>query len=269
MRINTNINALNAYNELNNINRQMGIVQQRLASGKRINSAADDPAGYTLSRKLAARSRSLAQASSNVGELKNLLSVAEGGLATINDLYVSIEAKMVQAANGSYTSDELDAIATQINDMLDEVDDIIDSTTFNESQLLDNNFTGKAFQVGPSAGEALSVTLDANIDSSTLGLTGITSASTFTNYLTSIDNAISTVSIELQYVGSLVNRLDIKETNLQTSMINTDAARSRIEDADMAREQLEATRLEILQNSAITQLAQANTSAQSVLQLFQ
>jgi flagellin len=267
-RINTNIGALNSFNALNNVNTQIGSVQMRLASGKRINSAADDPAGYTLAKKLTARSRSLAQASNNVGEMKNILSVAEGGLASINDIYVGIKEKLIQASNGSYSTDERNALATQINDMLNEVDDIIAQTKFNNTQLLDNNFTGRSFQVGADNGETVTITMDANIDSSTLGLTGITSASTFTSFIASIDTAISTVSLELQYVGSLVNRLDVKEANLQTAITNTEAAKSRIEDADMAKEQLEATKLQILQQTATVQLAQANAAPQGVLQLF-
>jgi flagellin len=267
-RINTNIGALNSFNALNNVNTQIGAVQLRLASGKRINSAADDPAGYTLAKKLQARSRALAQASNNVGEMKNIFSVAEGGLASINDIYVGIKEKLIQASNGSYSSDERNALATQINDMLNEVDDIIAQTKFNNTQLLDNNFTGRSFQVGADNGETVTITMDANIDSSTLGLTGITSASTFTSFIASIDTAISTVSLELQYVGSLVNRLDVKEANLQTAITNTEAAKSRIEDADMAKEQLEATKLQILQQTATVQLAQANAAPQGVLQLF-
>ena len=270
-RINTNIGALNSYNALNNVNGKMGIVQMRLASGKRINSAADDPAGYTLARKLDSRSRALAQASNNVGELKNILSVAEGGLATVNDIYVGIKEKLIQAANGSYSTEERNALATQINDMLNEVDDIIAQTKFNGTQLLDNNFTGRSFQVGADNGETVSVTLDADIDSAStsVGLTGITSASDFTSFIASVDSAISTVSLELQYVGSLSNRLDVKESNLQTAITNSEAAKSRIEDADMAKEQLEATKLQILQQTATTQLAQANTQPQSILSLFQ
>jgi flagellin len=269
-RINTNIGALNSYNALNNVNGKMGIVQMRLASGKRINSAADDPAGYTLAKKLDARSRALAQASNNVGELKNILSVAEGGLATINDIYVGIKEKLIQAANGSYSTEERNALATQINDMLNEVDDIIAQTKFNGTQLLDNNFTGRSFQIGADNGETVSVTLDADIDSASasVSLTGITSASDFTSFIGSVDSAISTVSLELQYVGSLSNRLDVKESNLQTAITNSEAAKSRIEDADMAKEQLEATKLQILQQTATVQLAQANTAPQAILQLF-
>ena len=268
-RINTNIGALNAFNALNNVNTQIGSVQLRLASGKRINSAADDPAGYTLAKKLTARSRSLAQASNNVGEMKNILSVAEGGLASINDIYVGIKEKLIQASNGSYSTDERNALATQINDMLNEVDDIIAQTKFNNTQLLDNNFTSRSFQVGADNGETVTVSMTADIDSGTLGLTGITSASSFTSFISSIDTAISTVSLELQYVGSLVNRLDVKEANLQTAITNTEAAKSRIEDADMAKEQLEATKLQILQQTATVQLAQANAAPQGILQLFQ
>ena len=270
-RINTNVGALNAFNSLNNINSRMGNVQMRLASGKRINSSADDPAGYTLAKKLNARSRALSQASNNVGEMKNILSVAEGGLATINDVYVGIKEKLIQAANGSYSQEEVNALATQINDMLDEVDDIIAQTKFNGTQLLDNNFTGRNFQVGADTGEVVTVTLDSDIDSAALSLTGITSAfssTDFTDRISSIDNAISVVSLELQYVGSLMNRLDVKESNLQTAITNSEAAQSRIMDADMAKEQMEATKLQILQQTATTQLAQANAAPQNILQLF-
>jgi len=135
---------------------------------------------------------------------------------------------------------------------------------------LDNNFTGKSFQIGADSGETVSVTMSADIDSasSSVGLTGITSASDFTTFIASVDSAISTVSLELQYVGSLSNRLDVKEANLQTAITNSEAAKSRIEDADMAKEQLEATKLQILQQTATVQLAQANSAPQAILQLF-
>ncbi len=270
-RINTNVGALNAFNALNNINSRIGTVQMRLASGKRINSAADDPAGYTLARKLEARSRALSQAMNNVGELKNILSVAEGGLATINDIYTGIKEKLIQAANGSYSQEERNALALQINDMLQEVDDIIAQTKFNGTKLIDSNFTSKIFQIGADNGETLTISIDAAVDSASFGLNNIDStlsASQFAGYLSSVDTAISTVSLQLQEIGSIMNRLDIKEQNLQTAVTNTEAARSRIEDADMAKEQLEATKLQILQQTATIQLAQANAAPQGILQLF-
>lgn len=271
-RINTNVGALNAFNALNNLNSKIGTHQLRLASGRRINSAADDPAGYTISQKLIARSRSLSAALNNVGEAKNILSVAEGGLQSINDLFVGMKEKVIQAGNGSYGSEELNAIVTQLQDMLNEIDDIISETKFNGTQLLNANFTGKTFQTGSDSGDSLSVTLSATIDSADFGLNSITSASlnstNISTTISSLDTAIDRVSRELQKVGSYIQRLDVKEGTLQTAITNTDAAASRIRDADIAKEQLELTKLQILQQTATVQLAQANAAPQNILQLF-
>jgi len=271
-RINTNVGALNAFNALNNINSKIGTIQMRLASGKRINSAADDPAGYTIGTKLRARSKALSAALNNVGETKNILSVAEGGLQSINDILVGIKEKVIQAGNGSYTSQELNAIVTQLQDSLKEVDDIISETKFNGTALLNNQFTSKTFQTGADGGDTLSVSLTAQIDSGDFGLNSITSStissSNISTTLTSVDNYISTVTAELQKVGSLISRLDVKESTLLTSITNTEAAASRIMDADIAKEQLNITKLQILQQTATLQLAQANALPQNVLSLF-
>jgi flagellin len=268
-RINTNVGALNAFNSLNSINSKIGVVQMRLASGKRVNSAADDPAGYTIGKKLEARSRSLSQALNNVGEVKNILSVAEGGLQGINDILVGIKEKVIQAGNGSYSNDELTAIVTEVQDMMNEVDDIIGETKFNGSALLNAAFTSKTFQTGADSGDSISVSLNATIDSADFGLNSLTSANIGnTATLSSVDTAITRVSTELQTVGSLMQRMDVKEQTLSISITNTDAAMSRIMDADIAKEQLELTKLQILQQTATVQLAQANASPQGVLSLF-
>lgn len=268
-RINTNVGALNAFNSLNSINSKIGVVQMRLASGKRVNSAADDPAGYTIGKKLEARSRSLSQALNNVGEIKNILSVAEGGLQGINDILVGIKEKVIQAGNGSYSADELTAIVTEVQDMMDEMDDIIGETKFNGSALLNAAFTSKTFQTGADDGDSISVSLNATIDSADFGLNSLTSANIGnTATLSSVDTAITRVSTELQTLGSLMKRMDVKEHTLSISITNTDAAMSRIMDADIAKEQLELTKLQILQQTATVQLAQANASPQGVLSLF-
>jgi len=257
---------------LNSVNSRIGVHQLRLASGKRLNSAADDPAGYTISQKLKARARSIAQALNNVGEAKNILSVAEGGLQNINDIFVGIKEKVIQGANGSYGSQELAAIVTQITDQLNEVGDVISQTKFNGTKLLDANFTSKVFQTGPDGGDTITVSLSATIDSSDFGLNGLTSAdlqgSAITTTLNSLDTAISRVSTELQKIGSLIQRFDVKESTLQVAITNTEAAASRIVDADIAKEQVEATKLQILQQTATVQLAQANSAPGNVLQLF-
>lgn len=268
-RINTNVGALNALNALNVINSKIGTHQLRLASGKRINSAADDPAGYTISQKLKGRSRSLTQALNNVGEAKNVLSVAEGGLQNINDILVTVKEKMIQAGNGSYGSSELTAVLTQINDLLDEVDDIVSETKFNGTQLIDGNFTSKVFQTGADSGDSITVNLSSSLDSASFNLDSLTSSDLSSlAALSSVDSFINTVSTELQTVGSLVQRLDYKEATLQVAITNTDAAASRIMDADIAKEQLEMTKLQILQQTSTVQLAQANAAPNNLLSLF-
>ncbi len=272
-RINTNIAAMNAYNALNDINRELGVHQLRLATGKRVNSVSDDPSGYTIAKKLQARSRGLAQAINNVGDAKNVLSIGEGGLQKINDLLVSIKEQVTRAVNGGLSDDELQAIATQINDYMAEIDDIVKQTKFNGMQLLRGAgggdwVAGREFQVGSDAGDTLSVKFDITVDSTLIKSSAVTTSDLVSSFITTVDNAIKTVTEQLQYVGSLINRLDVKEANLIVGMTNTEAAASRIFDADIAKEQVEVAKLMILQQTATAQLAQANASPQGVLALF-
>ncbi len=272
-RINTNIAAMNAYNALNDINRELSVHQLRLATGKKINSVADDPSGYTIAKKLQARSRGLAQAINNVGDAKNVLSVAEGGLQKINDLFVSIKEQVTRAVNGALSDDELNAIATQINDYLAEIDEIVNQTKFNGMQLLRGAgggawISGRDFQVGSDTSDTLTVRFDITVDRSLVKSTDVVTTDLTTGFISTVDTAIKTVTQQLQYVGSLINRLDVKEANLIVSMTNTDAAASRIFDADIAKEQVEVAKLMILQQTATAQLAQANAAPQGVLALF-
>ena len=268
-RINTNVGALNAYNALTDINKQMGTYQLRLASGKRINSAADDPAGFTIARKLQARSRGIAQALNNAGDAKSVLSTAEGGLQNISDILVTVKEKVTQATNGSLSGTELSAIVTQVTDFAKEIDSIIGQTKFNGQQLLDANYASKTFQIGADATDTLTFGLSATIDSADLGLSALTTANIGSAAtLGSVDAAIDKISTELQGVGSLIARLDFKESNLAVQMTNMDAAASRIWDADMAKEQLNLTKLNILQQTAVAQLTQANSAPNVVLSLF-
>ncbi|MEJ2635655.1 MAG: flagellin [Calditrichia bacterium] len=277
-RINTNVGALNAFNALNTINSKIGTHQLRLSTGKRINSVADDPAGYTLATKLNARSRSLGQALNNVGEAKNVLSVAEGGLHNINEILVGIKEKLIQAGNGSYGTSERDALANEITDMLEEIEAIGGETQFNGTQLLGsdglNNVSWTVGLTDDATASTITVSLNnTHLTSDALGLNGIDSASladatSMANFLSSVNTAITSVSSELQDIGAKMQRLDYKEANLQVAITNTDAASSRIVDADIAKEQLELTKLQILQQTSTTQLAQANAAPNNLLQLF-
>ncbi len=268
-RINTNVAALNAYNALMNINQQMGTHQLALASGKRINSVADDPAGFTISTKLQARSRGITQALNNVGDAQSVLSTAEGGLQNISDILVTMKEKVTQATNGSLGETELEAINTQVGDLAQEIDSIIGQTTFNGQQLLNNNFTNKTFQIGADSSDTLTFSLTATITSADLGLNNLSTGNIGSSTtLASIDSAIDRVSSQLQTVGSLLDRLQFTQSNLSVQVTNMDAAASQITDADMAKEQMDLTKLNILQQTAVAQLTQANAAPNVVMQLF-
>jgi flagellin len=268
-RVNTNINDMNAYNALTNISNKIGTISMRLASGKRLNSAGDDPASFTISRKMESRSAAIAQAINNTGDAKSVLAIADGGLEQISDTLVTIKEKASQATNGTFGSDELGAIVTQVNDYLNEIDDTISTTKFSNQKLLSANFTNKTFQVGPDSTDQLTISLNTQISSADFGLNNLTSSNIGSaTTIASIDAAINSVSLELQKVGSLTNRMDSKESMLNVQLTNIDAAVSRLSDADLAKEQMDMMKYQILQNTATAQLAQANAAPQQYLQLF-
>jgi flagellin len=373
-RIASNIAGLNSLNALNNVNTKLGIHQLRLATGKRINEAADDPAGLTIATKFNAKSRGLGVALDNIGDAKNLLSVAEAGLTKINDILLVVRDKSEQAANDALGVAEREAIRKQIDELLTEIDKIVDETEWNGTPLIDGT-TRLKFQTGylsggvtpieltePHKAKNLGVglravglaeidgndfneyitgvevaavadgeteaeegeytitltkgaeetdpwTLDVQKDSVSvltapiditwgedkaidtglgfkvmLGATAPTAASESTidftpgaavssnagatAYMSKIDEAIATVSDSIAKIGASVSRLTFKEETLVVAKINTEAAYSRIMNADMAAEQLEATKLQILQQTATAMLAQANVAPQAILALF-
>lgn len=273
-RINTNISALNALNALKNINNAMQKNQIKLATGLRINEVADDPAGYVISTRLKARTRGLMVAYDNIGTGKNVLAIAEGGLLNISDILVTMKEKVTQSASDTLSSAERNAIKTEIDQLTAEINNIVDETTFNNIKLLDGNYTGKSYQTGEDTTNSFIVSitrghasLDLEVDATNVAdkvftATGASSA------LSKVDTAIESVSDSLQNIGALVSRLSVKESTVSVAITNTQAAHSRITDADMARVQLELTRDTILQQTSIAQLAQANITPQNVLYLF-
>ncbi len=270
-RINTNIQALNAYNALNNVSQQIGVHQLRLATGKRINSVADDASGYTIAKQMEARSRVYSAALNNVGDAKSMLSTAEGALQTIRDLIIQAQEKFAGANNPSA---DKNAIASDIAQLGSEITDIVTNTNFNGTSLLSvaggGGYSG-SFQVGYKSTESVSVAFDA---SNVLGgLTAITSASitdatAIGTATTALGTAATNAETALQKIGSLLQRLDVKEQNLNSAITNIDASQSRIMDADVAMEQVKVTKLNILQQMGVAQLTQANSSPQQYLQLF-
>jgi flagellin len=256
-RINTPISAYNALNALNDVNRQLGTHQLRLATGKRINSVGDDPSGYTIAKQMEARSAMMSAAVNNVGDAQTMMSTAEQALQTIRDLFTTIQGKQVAASNPAADST---AISNDVNQLKTEIDDIVNNTNFNGKSL----FSGAAFQATYAIddnGGHMTISFDAH--SATFA-----TVSSATVASTSFSTNISTIESALQAIGSYMQRLDAKTTNLNTAITNIEASKSRIYDADIAKEQLESSKLQILQQTSVTELSQANASSQVFLTLF-
>lgn len=270
-RIGANIQAMQALSSFAKINERIGLHQLRLATGKRINSAEDDPAGYQIARALERRGRGLSVALSNVGTAKNVLNIAEGGYQTVMDLLQTIKEKATQAADVSLSSTQRTAINDQVNALISEIDAIVTETTFNAAGLIAGDYSSKSFQTGEGATDTLSVTL-AGVDSADLNMDGaafdVASQASATVAITTVSTAIDTVASAVQDVGEYKSRLSAKESNLAVAITNTEAARSLIEDADFAKEQMEVMKLQILQQTAIASLVQANSAPQVILSLF-
>ena len=268
-RINTNLQALDSLNQLQMTNQNLGMRQLRLATGKRINRAEDDSAGFNIAKKLEARVRGQVQALSNVGDAKSMLTVAEGSLGTVMDILQTMKEKTVQAANDTMGTSERSAISDQLKALSEEVTDILGDTTFNSTALFTS--TAFSFQVNAESADSFSVTVG-TMSVGQLGVaTGsidVSSASAATSLLSTIDTAISTIANKLADIGDSQKRLSFKQDALSTAITNNESARSRIEDADFAKEQMEIVKLQILQQTGIASLAQANSSPQAVLSLF-
>ncbi|MGE5572338.1 MAG: flagellin [Bacteroidota bacterium] len=269
-RIASNITGLNALNALKAVNAQLGIHQLRLSTGKRINEAADDPAGLTIATKLNYKSRGLGVALDNIGDAKNLLGVAEGSLGKISDILLLIRDKAEQAANDTLGDAERLAIKSQIQALVSEIDTIVGETEWNGQALIDGSSNNMTFQTGFQTTASTGVTVLTAHDSSTLGIqtVEVESYASATAYMEKIDTALASVSATLKDIGAVVSRLTFKEENLIVAKTNTEAAYNRIMNADIAAEQLEAMKYQILQQTATAMLAQANVAPQAVLGLF-
>ncbi len=267
-RIATNIPALQNTNILAKISDNIANHQLRLATGKRINSPAEDPAGYMLARGLEARKRGLQVALDNVSNAQNILDVAEGAYSNVMDILQTLKEKATQAADGSLNSTQRSAIDGQADALISEIEDIVNNTTFNGNALIDGSFD-VAFQTGETGDEQLSVSLSA-ADSASLGINSIdlSTANGASTAIGTISTAIDNLSQNMRALGEFKVRLQSKQANLTNSITNTEAVRSTIEDADFAKEQMEVMKLQILQQTSLSSLTQANAAPQIVLSLF-
>ncbi len=269
-RINTNVQSMGALNQLYRTNMNLGTRQLRLASGSRINNAEDDSAGYSISQKLGARLRGQAQALSNIGDAKSMLTVAEGALNTIMDILATMKEKVIQGANDTLGSEERALVKSQLNSLSTEINSVISSALFLSRGIFSS--TALTFMVGPSSNHLFQVTVGA-ISAGGLGVASanlaVASAQSAAASLGGIDRGITTIASIMAGLGNSQLALSFKEENLSTSIINNESAKSRISDADFAKEQMEIAKLQILQQTGLNALVNANVAPQSILALLQ
>ena len=276
-RIGANIQAMDSLRSLYQLNDDISVRQARLASGKRINNAQDDTAGYAIAKSLQGRLNGLRSALTNVQNAKSIMAIAEGGYQNQMDILQTIKDKVVQASDEAVSADQRASIDKQIYQLLTELDEIAEQTKWSDDGLLDAGGTEFSFHVGGDTDEELVVTIAESL-SSTYTLEELataagagnvgTSVATADTAIDTIDTAIDDLAASIQNIGDTMVRLTKKESFLTVSVANTDAVRSTYEDADFAVEQMELLKLQILQSTAVSSLAQANTSPQVVLGLF-
>lgn len=265
-----------------NTNRQLGITTsaqakstEKLSSGYKINRAADDAAGLSISEKMRSQIRGLNKASSNAQDGVSLVQTAEGALNETHSILQRMNELATQAANGTNTTVDRSAIKAELDQLTSEIDRIQSTTQFNTMNLLDGTFSGTTnkmkLQVGALSGQSIDFSI-ANMCASKIGLKAALSVSTFTkagSYMKSVQDAIEVVSKQRSAMGAIQNRLEHTIANLDTTSENTQSAESRIRDTDMASEMVEYSKNNILAQAGQSMLAQANQSTQGVLSLLQ
>ena len=260
-----------------NANRQLGISTgtlnkstEKLSSGYRINRAADDAAGLSISEKMRSQVRGLNKASSNAQDGISAIQTAEGALNETHSILQRMNELATQAANDTNTSVDRTAIQKEITALTSEIDRIQSTTQFNTQNLLDGSFKNKNLQVGALQGQSISISID-NMNSTGLGVVGlnVTSFSGAGGAMKAIQGAIDKVSTQRADLGALQNRLEHTVNNLDNVSENTQTAESRIRDTDMASEMVQYSATSIIQQAGQSMLAQANSQTQGVLSLLQ
>ncbi len=309
-RIRTNTPAENAYNSLMTSSNAIAKSQLNISTGKRINAASDDVAGYITARSLQARNGSLKSALKSVGDAKNVTAITQDALDNINNLLNDINSSAATASSAALGTDEKVTLAKSAYRLAQQIQTVVDSTVFGGKQLLDNSFSGE-FSIGFKADNTiLTIGIDlttSNTDFNTsfvkdgtttttntfdikgtkatdfAGVTGLNlsslndvsstdlgifSSENIKATLQSLTSAINNINKVASYVGGIENRLTSQEELLKSQTTNYNAAISRIEDADMASEQLSLVKNQFLQSTSITSLAQANQNPNTFMQLM-
>jgi len=275
--VNTNLFSLNAQRKLSQSQSSLSTSMQRLSSGLRINSAADDAAGLAISQRMSAQVRGMNVAIRNANDGISLAQTADGALSSVGDSLQRMRELAVQSRNSTNSDSDKESLDLEFKQLSSEIGRVLGGTTFNGKTILGANAGTLTFQVGANT------TTNDSIDISTTNLTTDTAITTVTGasigsaadataiatVITDIDSAIDKVNSQRAVFGASQNRFNSVVSNLQTSVENQSAAASRITDADFAAETANMSRAQILQQAGTAMVAQANQLPQSVLRLLQ
>jgi len=271
--INTNVASLEAQSNLSKTQKDQATNFQRLSSGMRINSAADDAAGLAIKENLNAQVKSFSVAERNSNNAISMAQTAESALGQVGTILTRMRELSVQGANGDLGATDRGFLDTEFQSLRSEITRISDSTIFNSKQLLSGAATTITFQVGinNTTSDRIDVSFG-GVDLAALGLaaTNVSGATAANSQaaITSIDTAISTVSSRRASFGASMNRLSTTVSNLQSMRTNMSAAHSRIADVDVAEETASMARNQVLSQAAVSVLSQANQSPQLALSLL-
>ncbi|HBL83439.1 MAG: flagellin [Clostridiales bacterium GWF2_38_85] len=285
MRISNNVAAMNTYRQYNSNAVATNKSMEKLSSGSRINRAADDAAGLSISNKMRSQIRGLTQANRNAQDGISFIQTAEGALNEASDMLTRIKELAVQVQNGTYSDDDKVNIGSEMKALGTAISEIYANTKFNGIAVFgtqvntagvltaqDGSGTASTIKYGENATQ--SVTIDQATTTKLSALTTLTAAATTaTNAalvtVTSVEDAITEVNTERAGYGALQNQLEHASNNMATTKENLQTAESRVRDVDMAEEMMNYTKNNILLQAAQSMLAQANSQPQGVLQLLQ
>lgn len=276
--VNTNVSSLNAQRQLFTTSNNLSTAFERLSSGFRINSAADDAAGLQITDRMTSQIQGLNQAVRNANDGISLAQTAEGAMSETTTALQRIRTLAIQSQNGINSSADRVALQKEVEALRTEISRISTTTQFAGVDILSGNFSAK-FLVGANAGQTISVNLSspalvrAGVNGFSATGLGIISDDVLTEagasrLLTAVDKAVSAIGGLRADLGALQNRFQSTIRNLSNISENVSAARSRIKDADFATETAELSRNQILQQASTTVLAQANQRPQAALSLL-
>lgn len=277
MIVQHNMTAFNASRQLGITNSNLAKSTEKLSSGYRVNRAADDAAGLSISEKMRGQIRGLNQASTNAQDGISLIQTAEGALNEIHSVLQRMRELTVQASNDTYVTADRRAIAKEVIALQSEITRIATQTEFNTMKLLSGGFKGKVLQVGANTNQLISF----SITKMTAGAIGVSSigqqiskfavkggGAAITTLISVVNSAITQVSLQRSALGALQNRLEHTIANADNTAENLQSSESRIRDANMADEMVQYSSSSILQQAGQSMLAQANQATQGILSLL-